>query len=297
VSLLKRFDDIKQDFVALSGVTTFRIGGPARFMAAPGSLDQLVELLSVASSEGLDVRILGGGSNLLVADKGLEGLVVRLGAREFSAIEFLPGAVRCGAGVSLSRLVSETAAAGLSGLEGLAGIPGSVGGALVMNAGGRYGCLADTVESLSLVDMQGRETRAQANQCGFGYRSSDLDEMVVTHCQLKLTPDEPEIVQKRRAEILAEKKSQQPLAAASAGCIFRNPSKDQPAARLIDAAGLKGCRIGGARVSEKHANFIINENNASCSDVLELIETVRQAVRKFSDVDLELEIELWSDDG
>jgi UDP-N-acetylmuramate dehydrogenase len=190
--------------------------------------------------------------------------------------------------------VREAAAAGLSGLEGLAGIPGTVGGALVMNAGGRYGCIGDVVKEVEALDSGGGKVLLDAAGAGFAYRRSRLGGLVVTACRLGLTAEDPEVVRKRTREVLKEKRSSQPLSAASAGCVFRNPSADLPAGRLIEELGLKGRRAGGAAISERHANYIVNLGGAACGDVLELIDAVREAARRGRGVELELEVEVWS---
>jgi UDP-N-acetylmuramate dehydrogenase len=294
VSFLSGFDDILEKSADLAAATTFGIGGPAELMARPRSRDELAGLLAAAASGGLRVRVLGAGSNILAADEGVGGLVIRLVGREFGFMEGLPGALRCGTGVRLARLVREAAARGLSGLECLAGIPGTVGGALVMNAGGRYGCIGDLVEEIEALDTEGESQVLSREEAGFGYRRSDLGGMVLTACRLRMTPENPELVGRRTREVLAEKRASQPLDEASAGCVFRNPSDDMPAGRLIEELGFKGRAVGGAVVSERHANYIVNRGGASCGDVLELIDAIREAAAERRGVELEMEVEIWS---
>ena len=294
MSFSSEFDDILETGFVLAGATTMGIGGPARMLARPRSRGELARMLSRAAEEGIPVRVLGGGSNVLVADEGVDCLVVKLAGREFASLEHLPGALRCGAGLTLARLVREAASAGLSGLEGLAGIPGTVGGALVGNAGGRYGTIGDVVEEIEALDLGGGEVTVRRHQAGFGYRTSNLKGLVLTGCRLKLTAEEPQLVAERTRQVLAEKRAAQPLKAASAGCVFRNPEGGAPAGQLIEELGFKGRRVGGAAVSELHANYIVNQGGARCSDVLELVDEIREAAAREQGVGLELEIEVWS---
>ena len=294
MSFSSEFDDIVTRGFPLGKATTFGIGGPAEMLARPRSVEELGRLLAAAAAGGLEVRILGGGSNLLVADEGVKGLVVRLAGKAFASVEQLPGGMSVGAGVPLARLVREAASAGLSGVESLAGIPGSVGGALIMNAGGKYGCIGDVVEEVRALGRDGRIVRLRREGCGFGYRSSRLRETIVTGCRLALTPDQPAAVAERTRGVRAEKRRSQPLGQPSAGCVFKNPGPELPAGRLIDELGFKGRRVGRAMVSELHANYIVNAGGARCGEVLELIDAIREAASRAKGVELELEVELWS---
>lgn len=291
---MRDFDDIMERGLRLAGLTTFGIGGPAAMLGRPRSVEELGRLLSAAAAQGLAVRVLGAGSNVLVADEGVEGLVVKMAGREFSQIRYLPGGVECGGAVTLPRLVREAAEAGLSGMECLAGIPGSIGGALAMNAGGRYGCMADAVRDVEVMDRHGVRSRLGREDAGFSYRTSRLRGLVVTGCTLKLTPDNPDDVKSRTAAVLDEKRKHQPLGAACAGCVFRNPAEGPPAGRLIEELGFKGQRVGGAAVSDRHANFIVNTGRATCGDVLELVDKIRVAALAGRGTVLDLELDVWS---
>jgi UDP-N-acetylmuramate dehydrogenase len=294
MSFSSAFDDIVIRDFPLGKATTFGIGGPAQMLARPRSAAELGRLLAEAGAEGLRVRMLGGGSNLLVADEGVKGLVVRLSGKAFAALEQRPGGLVAGAGTPLARLVREAAAAGLSGVESLAGIPGTVGGALIMNAGGKYGCIGDLVEEVQALSPDGKPVSFTRQECGFGYRTSKLRGLVLTGCRLALTADEPKAVGERARRVLAEKRRSQPLRIPSAGCVFKNPAGGAPAGQLIEELGFKGRRVGGAMVSELHANYIVNVGGARCSEVLELIDAIREAAAKARGVELELEIEIWS---
>ncbi len=276
----------------LGELTWFGLGGPARWMAMPQTVEQLVELLEWAGNEEVPWRILGGGANLLVCDEGFDGLVIRLGGGEFERVHGENGRLHVGGAVDMFRLVRETAAAGRAGLEVLAGIPGTLGGCIRMNAGGRYGQIADVVESVEVVDACGRRVTLTHEQVGFGYRQTNLDGYVVVGATLRLEEADPDPVRERMQEIWNAKKAEQPMAAHSAGCIFRNPPGES-AGRLIDRAGLKGLSDGRARVSEKHANFIVADEGAKAADVLRLIDRVTEAVERAHGVRLSLEIDVW----
>jgi len=294
MSFSSGFDDILTRDFPLGKATTFGIGGPAEMLARPRSAAELGRVLAAAAAEGIRVRMLGGGSNLLVADEGVKGLVVRLAGKTFASLAQAPGSLVAGAGVPLARLVREAGAAGLSGAESLAGIPGTVGGALLMNAGGKYGCIGDLVEQVQALDPAGAPLSLGRQECGFGYRTSGLRGLVVTGCRLALTADEPAAVARRARRVLAEKRRTQPLKMPSAGCVFKNPAGGEPAGKLIEELGFKGRRVGGAMVSELHANYIVNAGGARCSEVLELIDAIREAAARARGIELELEVEVWS---
>lgn len=293
MSFCADFDDIITRGFPLGKLSTWGIGGPAEMLARPRSPRELARLLARAAEEARPVRFLGGASNLLLADEGVKGLVVKLEGKAFARVEAVPGGLRCGAGAKLARAVREAAAAGLSGLEGLAGIPGTIGGALVMNAGGRWGCIGEAVADVRILDASGAPAALPRAQAGFGYRTSRLRGRPVTGGLLVLTPDDPEAVRARTRKVLAEKRRTQPLRAASAGCVFRNPP-GLSAGLLIEELGFKGRRVGGAAVSERHANFILNLGGARCADVLELIDAIRRAAREARGIELDLEVEVWS---
>lgn len=287
--------------VGLAGFTTFRIGGPARWLAEPGNRDELAEALAFAGRLGVGPLILGGGSNLLVADAGVETLVIRLGPdSEFARVRrdmADPAGWRVGAAAGLPGLVGETGRAGADGLAVLAGIPGTVGGAARMNAGGADGAIGQHIVSARVMDMDGNETSLPAAELGFVYRDSRLAGRIALDFTLRLPPNgEPAEIARRIGEYRARKARSQPLDLPSAGCVFKNPSGDS-AGRLLDAAGCKGWRRGGAEVSQRHANFIVNRGGASAAEVVELIRTMRDAVEQRFGVVLEPEVRIWSQTG
>jgi UDP-N-acetylmuramate dehydrogenase len=226
------------------------------------------------------------------------GVVVRLDSPEFQGIEELPdGRLRVGAGCDLMALVRESARRGLAGLECLAGVPGTVGGAVRMNAGGVHGDIGARVAGVQVLGHDGVLREAERRELAFGYRSSELPGLLVTRVDLALEQADPIVVRERVKEYFAQKKRSQPMAEHSAGCCFRNPSVGEPAGRLIDRAGLKGTRLGGAEVSKVHANFIVAHAGARADDVAALMERVRAGVLDRFGVELKREVVLWPDEG
>lgn len=274
----------------LGRFTTMRVGGPARWLVTPKSQEELSAVVMAARTEGLEVHILGGGANLLVRDEGVDGVVIRTSGMTWCRFE--DDGVAGGAGVSFPRLVRESVARGLGGIESLCGIPGTLGGALVMNAGGRFGDLAPHVDWVDTLGDDGAIERLPGTAIAFGYRQSSLAGRVVVGGRLKLSSTDPEPLMSRYREVLTAKEATQPLSARSAGCLFKNPG-GQSAGELIDRCGLKGFVVGGARVSEVHANFVVNDGAAKASDVIDLATAVRDRVFDRTKVELELEVKVW----
>ncbi len=281
-----------QSDVALAGRTWFRLGGSAQNFCAPNDVAELRNALHWARSKNVPVRVLGGGANLLVRDGSLGGLVISLSQPAFCGVSFDGDRVKVGAGVDLMHLSRDCSYDGLAGLECLAGIPGTVGGAIAMNAGGRFGSIGDTVERVRLIDRAGVIVDRDSRDMCFAYRQSALEDRIVLEAVLKLRQEPVDEVKRRYQDNWRFKKDSQPLAAHSAGCIFKNPEGDV-AGRLIDRAGLKGFSRGRARVSEIHGNFIVADEGATASDVLEVLEYVRETVLKKTGVRLETEIDVW----
>lgn len=270
----------------LAGQTTFGIGGAADYFALPATCERAVELIVRARAEEVKVRLLGGGSNLLVGDGGVRGLVVKLPSGQLRA----RGArVMVPAGMPLARAIDACRRRGLSGLEELAGVPGTVGGAAVMNAGAFGREFGELAVSAGVLD-DGWPQEFSKGSCRFAYRSSGLSGKVVLWVELELAESPPRRVSRRIREILAERRRRFP-SGRSAGCIFRNGRVR--AGALIDALGLKGASRGGARVSRKHANFIVNSGGATADDVLGLISMVRTKALAEAGVKLDLEVEVW----
>ena len=277
--------------VPLRPLTTFRIGGRAEFLVTPKDVESFAAAYGRACASGLPVRILGKGSNLLVADGGVRGIVLSTaGLRGRGRIES-DGSVRVEGGAGLRELVSWSVRSGLEGIEFLAGIPGTVGGAVVMNAGGRDGGIGSSVRAVWCVGRDGTLFRRDAGSIAWNYRETDILNPVV-EVEFGFMRDNPERLLERMADVQVSKRCTQPAGIPSAGCFFRNPAGDS-AGRLIDAAGMRGLEAGGAAVSARHANFIVNRGGATASDVMRLFHRVRESVRSRFGVMLENEVRFW----
>lgn len=276
----------------LSAFTTLKVGGPADTIAFPRDAEEASMLVRDCASRGELWRVLGCGSNLLVADAGVRGTVIHTRHLRTCRIES-GGRVVAGAGLPTSTLLSETRRAGLGGLECVVGYPATVGGAARMNAGGRWGETGARIESVIVVDEAGEIREMTRDECCFGYRKSALGRFVVAEVVFRLPEVDPAEYRRTIEDIHAQKSAAQPLGDPSAGCMFRNPEGNS-AGRLIDAAGLKGRTRGGAMVSTVHGNFIVNRGGATCDDVLRLRDEVRDEVLSRFGVELEGEVEVWS---
>lgn len=278
--------------------TTFKIGGPADIWAQPSDMGSLAEIVNLCKQDGIPTFVVGNGSNLLVSDKGIAGCVLNLNREGFGDIGIDGVTVKAGAGLPVTRLLAGLCDNELSGLEFLAGIPATVGGALVTNAGGRWQAangkrrmanIGDFVEQVTVLDRAGQVKDLDKKQLIFRYRGSNLEKYIVLKARLKLQRGDKKIILRLTKEYLAQKRQRQELDKPSAGCIFKNPPGDS-AGRVIELSGLKGKRIGGAMVSERHANFIINAGRASCGDVLSLMDAIRKKVKIDHGILLEPEI-------
>jgi len=277
--------------VPLAPLTTLRVGGPADVLIEPADEADLARVWRACRQAGVPVLVLGCGSNLLVRDGGFRGVVVRLTPRAFGGVIVRGDRLDCGAAAGLRAVAAVALKHGLGGLEFLAGIPGSVGGALRMNAGAMGRSMFDVVERVRSVDSEGRVSEQPAGELGAGYRSCPgLEGRLVLGAVLRGQVDEPQAVRQRIRELNRRRWQSQP-SAPSAGCVFKNPDR-LPAGRLIDELGLKGTRVGGARVSEQHANFIVTEAGATAGDVLALIELIRRRAREARGIELETEVQI-----
>lgn len=293
MACLQEFANQIEFDVPIGRMTWFRMGGRARAMARPASVEELASMLNLARAEGWPVKVLGRGANVLVRDAGFDGLVIRLDSPAFRNIERLGAArVRAGAGVDLMPFSRELSEQGLSGLECLAGVPATVGGAVRMNAGGRHGDIGAVVSSIIVFDAATGVRTLQHGEIGFAYRRTNLAGSIVISADFDLTPADPVETGERYAEYFAAKTATQPLKDKSAGCIFKNPP-GASAGMLIDRAGLKSLRVGGAYVSDVHANFIVADKTGTASDVLALVDAVREGVMRVHGIELELEIDVW----
>ncbi len=270
---------------------TFRIGGPADILLIPRTLGHLIAVVGYLYAHQQPFVLLGRGSNVLIADRGVRGIVLKTG-RGQDGVRYAPDGVIAECGVSLPFLSRASAARGLAGLEFAAGIPGSVGGGVAMNAGAHGSSLSDLVRWVRVLTPAG-EGRWGRAEVGFRYRQSRLqsEPAVALEVELALTPGDPRECVARLDAWLRTRSDTQPLGPPSSGCIFRNPEGDH-AGRLIDVAGGKGMRVGDALVSDRHANYILNSGAATAADVLRLIARVRARVRERTGVDLEPEIKV-----
>ena len=269
---------------------SFRIGGPAEVFAEPGSEAEACALLRFLRGAGAPVTVIGNGTNLLVRDEGVRGAVVHLGER-FAGIEDTAEGLRACAGVTLARLATAARERGLAGLEFAHGIPGSLGGAVMMNAGAYGGEMKDVVASVRYLDAGG-EVR-ETDDPGFSYRRSrftDSGELILG-AAVRLAPDDPEAIFARMAALWEKRSASQPLDRPSAGSFFKRPASGYAAA-MIETAGLKGASVGGAQVSEKHAGFIINTGGAAFADVTALMALVQETVFARTGVMLEPEVRI-----
>lgn len=278
----------------MSKHTTFRVGGPANLFVAPGSVDQLKAALDACRAAGERIYILGCGSNVLVADEGLRGVVVRIGPKMAGVRLSDDGTVTAQAGAMNSKVARMAQAAGLAGYEFAAGIPGTIGGAAIMNAGAYGGELRDVATGVTCLDEAGNLVEVAAADADWSYRHSMMGDAGYTVVQvaLKLHADEPDAIQKRMDDLSRRRNEKQPLDLPSAGSTFKRP-EGHFAGKLIQDAGMQGHTVGGAQVSLKHAGFVVNVGDATAADVLQVIRDVQAAVLADAGVHLEPEIRLW----
>ena len=281
----------------LASLTTFRAGGPAEWLFETGEVDEVVQAIEVAHDHGLAVTVLGGGSNVLIGDLGILGLVIHVRGGRMEAIR--PEAVRAGSGVTINGLVRWTINRGLAGLERWAGTPGTVGGAVYGNAHFDGRLIGDVVSRVSVATSDGAVRELKRSAMEFGYDRSRLQRTreVLLWAEFAVRPGEPAALRRDARASLAFRKRTQPLAAASAGCVFQNPDPESvpagmpaSAGALIEAAGLKDRAIGGARVSPTHGNFIINDGEATAADIRTLVTVCQQVVAARFGVQLREEV-------
>lgn len=281
----------------LSAHTSFRIGGPAALWAEPKDTAELKKIILFAKKNRISTFVMGGGTNVLASDRGFNGIVIHLGAVSFKKVTVEGTTVKVGAGYATPALVRLCCAKGLNGLESLVGIPGTIGGAVYMNAGGWYSPLykniGDYVMSLKVMGYDGNIKTLRKKGIEFGYRNSNLSGYIIIEATLKLGREKAGELTSRCSKFLKMKKEKQVLDVPSAGCVFKNPENFQfTTGQLIDMLGLKGRRVGGAEVSQKHANFIVNRKRATSEDVLKLINLVSKKVMDSYRIPLELEIKI-----
>ena len=273
----------------MSDHTSYGIGGPAGAYITPKDRSDLAEILKFANKYSIETHFVGSGSNLLVADSGIDGIVLTP-AKTLTQLEFNDGHVIAESGVMLGRLVKECIKRNLTGVESMIGVPGTLGGALVMNAGAFGGEISNYLHSVEIMNMSGEIKTYYPGDIDFAYRFSTLrtDEFVLL-ARFDLIEEKPIIIQQKRNKASKGRKTNQPLKFRSAGSVFKNP-KENAAGYLIDQAGLKGIRVGNAEISKHHANFFVNHGNARSSDITSLIRLARKTVYEKFGIKLELEV-------
>ena len=272
---------------------TAKIGGPVAEAHEPATIAELVALLDRLRSAGRAWKILAGGSNIVAGDAPQQDAIVSLrGLRRFELLTDLLW--RAEAGVPLGEMVARSARRGLTGLECCHGVPGSLGAAVRINAGGKWGTIAGVLREVTLLTPGGEVVRRSVAPGDCVYRKTAWWNDLVLEATLEFAPSDAATTKAKIDAVHEHKKTTQPLAFPSAGCIFRNPSAERPAGRLIDQAGLKGTRVGGALVSPLHANYIVNVGGATGSDFLALMALIQARVREFHGIDLEHEVEVWN---
>lgn len=278
--------------------TTYRIGGPARALVLPGCTGDVVSVVEWCSEVGVDWIVLGLGSNVLVSDGGFDGVVLKLGKGMDEVRDVGPEMLRVGAGLPTPRLARRTATAGLAGVHRLIGIPGTVGGGVTMNAGAHGQDFSQVVRSVEIVGPSGSVIEVAGEEIEWRYRESGLHSVIVLSAVLALSPDDPDRLDRELQELLRRRKKGTPFDEPCCGSVFRNPANSGSgemsltAGQLIDSTGLKGFRVGGAQVSHKHANYIVNTGKATEADVRAVIGVVRDRVLSEHGVELELEVRM-----
>lgn len=286
------FEKVVRPSEVLAMHTWLGLGGPAQYYAEPRTAEELAALIARAKQEGLPVRVLGAGSNVLVRDEGVSGLVVHLGCPAFMDMRSQENRIIVGGGVSLTRVVTFAAHEGFGGLETLVAIPGTVGGAVQGNAGTHSGDIGEWVRRVEVVTLSGViETRTH-REILFSRRKSTLDDSVIVEVELELAPEDPADLTRRLHKLWILRKAGQPLGHQNSARLFKDP-RGASAAELIEAAGLKGTQIGGATLCDRNVNFVVAEANCSAKDIMRIIDTVRTQVQNRLGVQLELDLEIW----
>ncbi len=272
--------------------TWYKIGGPARWWIQPRTVEELQAAVQRCTENEIPMYVLGLGANLLVSDGGVDGAVFRFDQEFWRRVKFDKTTVEVGAGVDMQKLVLRTVRQGLEGIECLAGIPGTIGGGIRMNAGGKFGDIGAVIRTVRVMDTAGTVFERTKDDLVFGYRSTNIAAKFILGATLELEEEDPDRIMKKTKEIWMYKRNTQPLNTKSCGCMFKNP-RGLSAGALIDQAGLKGMRVGGAEVSEKHANFIVAHAGCRADDVLKLVKIIREKVFDRNEIHLESEVQIW----
>ena len=285
------FKNIVRQQVPMAMHTWFQLGGPAEFFAEPRIEEELAALLNLCKNESIPTRTLGFGSNIIVSDMGVPGMVFRLTAGCFTDIRIEGNTIIAGSGAKLGRVITAAVHAGLSGIENLIGIPGTVGGAIMANMGTNSGTIGQWVKKIRLANDSGKIIEIAGKDFAFGLGGHSLQDVVLLEATVELEEEDAVELSKRMQKLWIVRKTTFP-AGQCAGYIFKNP-RGLPPGELIERSGLKGTRIGGAVISERHANFIIAEPECTSSDILRLIDLVRDQVLDRTEVELELSVQIW----
>jgi UDP-N-acetylmuramate dehydrogenase len=285
-------EEIVVEQAPLAERTWLGIGGPADYLAQPTTHDQLTTLVSRCREHDLPIRLLGGGSNVMVRDGGVRGVVLNLVAECFTGIQIQGNTVTCGGGAKLAHVISETVGAGLAGLEPMIGIPGTIGGALHGNAGSHGGDIGQWTSHATVLTRGGKLVERDRADMVFAYRQSSLDELVIVEARFELETEDPHTLAKRMQKGWIATKASQPVSHERAVCLFKD-HQGMSAEMLIDQAGLKGSAVGGAELSNRHANFLVAHAGATTADVLTLIDLLKTGVNERLGVELTLQLEIW----
>jgi len=285
-------EEIVAENEPLAPHTWFKIGGPARWYIQPRGLEDLAEASRRCLESNIRTYVLGLGANLLIGDEGVNGAVFRFDQEYWRKVAIEGNRVSAPAGTDIQKLVLKTVRAGLSGIECLAGIPGTIGGAIRMNAGGKFGDIGAVVTRVDVMDSEGNIFERTKDDLVFEYRSTNISAPFILGADLELEEEDPQRILQKTKEIWMFKRNTQPLNTKSAGCIFKNP-RGLSAGALIDQAGLKGMKLGGAEVSTKHANFIIAHSGCRADDVMKLVKLIRERVYDRNQIILDSEVQIW----
>ena len=287
------FEPFVSENVPLSRHTWFKIGGPARWLIQPRNIEELQAAAARCTENGIPFYVLGLGANVLIRDEGIDGAVFRLSEHFWQQVDINKDVVQARAGADIQKLVLRTVRAGLAGLQSLAGIPGTIGGGIRMNCGGKFGDIGAVVTQVTVMDPDGNIFDRTKDDLVFSYRHTNIAAPFILSATLQLDEDDPNRIMHETREIWMYKRNSQPLNTKNAGCVFKNPPGGPSAGALIDQAGLKGMRSGGAEVSAKHANFIIAHDGTTAADIFKLIRIVHDKVLDHHGIDLQTEVQIW----
>lgn len=278
--------------VGLARFTWYRIGGPAKYLVKPRSVEELQEAARRCVENQIPIYVLGLGANLLVSDRGVDGAVFRLSEEYWRRVKFDKTRVEVGAGVDMQKLLVRCVREGLAGIESLAGIPGTIGGGVRMNCGGKFGDIGSVITTVTVMDAHGHVFVRTKDDLVFDYRKTNIVAPFILGATLELDEDDPDTIMARTKEIWMYKRNTQPLNTKNCGCMFKNP-RGLSAGALIDQSGLKGLRVGNAEVSDKHANFIVAHPGCTSENVLKLVKIIQERVYEKHQVVLESEVRVW----